>query len=459
MDEEQTIGKAARLSGVGLHTGAEIRVELLPAEPGSGVYFVRTDLAGQPRVEARPENLVSRPRRSALARGDASVETTEHLLAALSGAGVQNLEVRIDGPELPGLDGSALPYYEAIREAGVTPQGRRAREIRVSHPIALTERGASIIAFSRSAGFRVGYTLDYSGMRRQTQPGCPTTQFLELDLGEETFAREIAPARTFVLEEEIAALRAEGLGKGATVENTLVLGKDGILLGNRLRFDDEFVRHKILDLLGDLYLLGSRLQGHVLATKSGHGLNVELARRIQESARRAEVASGGSAIPGERGASGATGTPATQDSVLAPLDIRQIQRILPHRYPFLMVDRVLEIEADRRVVGLKNVTVNEGFFQGHFPGRPVMPGVLIVEAMAQLAGMLLLKKCENGGRLAFLLSLEHVKFRRTVEPGDQLILQAEVKRLKSRIAEVEARAMVDGATAAEAEIRFMIVES
>lgn len=455
MDEEQTIAKPARLRGVGLHTGAEIAVELRPADPGAGVYFVRTDIPGQPRVEARPENLVSRPRRSALARGEASVETTEHLLAALFGVGVQNLEVRIDGPELPGLDGSALPFYETVREAGLTPQGRRAREIRVRHPIALTERGASIIAFSRSEGLRVGYTLDYGGLRGrdgQAATACPTTQFLELDLAEETFAREIAPARTFVLEEEIAALRAEGLGMGASFENTLVLGKDGIV-GNRLRFADEFVRHKILDLLGDLYLLGARLQGQVLATKSGHGLNVRLARLIQEAARGDDGASGSASMSGE------AVTSALRDSFVAPLDIRQIQQILPHRYPFLLVDRVLEFEADRRVVGLKNVTANEGFFQGHFPGRPVMPGVLIVEAMAQLAGMILLEKRENGRRLAFLLSLERVKFRKTVEPGDQMILQAEVKRLKSKTAEVEARALVEGAIVAEAEIRFMLVDS
>ncbi len=453
MPEQKTIVSPVRLEGVGLHTGERVHLELVPADPGAGVSFVRTDLPGQPRVEARTENLAARPRRTALRRGDAEVHTTEHLLAALYATQVENVEVRMDGPELPGLDGSALPFYEAIREAGVVEQGVRAREIHLHQLLAVTERDASLVALTRDSGLSVSYTLDYGLERgpdsrsgRSAGPGAsPTvrgleTQFREFEITEEVFAREIAPARTFVLEAEIAQLRAEGLGKGASTKNTLVLGREGVI-DNELRFHDELVRHKILDLLGDLYLLGCRVHGRILATKSGHALNVKLARLILESSRREREV----------------------DDVLlearSGLDIQGIQKILPHRYPFLLVDRILEVVEDRRAVGIKNVTANEPFFQGHFPGRPVMPGVLVLEAMAQLGGILLLGRRENANRLAFLMSLDQVKFRKTVTPGDQLLLVADLTRLKSRTAEVHARATVGGGTVAEAEIRFMLVDN
>jgi UDP-3-O-[3-hydroxymyristoyl] N-acetylglucosamine deacetylase/3-hydroxyacyl-[acyl-carrier-protein] dehydratase len=406
--------------------------------------FVRTDLAGEPVIEATLENLAHRPRRTALAVGKAEVHTIEHLLAALFGAGIQNVEVRLNGPELPGLDGSALPYYQALKEAGSTVLGRRGREVRLRQPLAVSEKGASIIALSRPEGLSIGYTLDYGSSTlngsRDSIANRLGTQFLELEITEESFVREIAPARTFVFEEEVQALRAEGLGKGATTRNTLVLGKDGVI-DNELRFRDEFVRHKILDLLGDLFLMSCKLHGRVLATKSGHHLNVQLAKLILEnSARELEV--------NDILASADTG-----------LDIRRIEKLLPHRYPFLLVDKILEFDGGRRAVGLKNVTYNEQFFQGHFPGHPVMPGVLQVEAMAQVAGALLLHSSENTNRLAFLLSLDQVKFRKTVVPGDQLILEANVKKLRSRTAQIETTASVGGAVVAEAQIRFMLVDA
>jgi len=290
MTEQKTLKGAVRLRGVGLHTGGVVELELRPAEPDSGVVFVRTDLlgsnGGSARVEARVERLGSRPRRTALVQGPAEVHTTEHLLAALCAAGVHNVEVRLNAPELPGLDGSALPFYEAIRSVGTDTQGVPPPEVRVSEPVLAQEpgeHGAWIAAIPCPEGFRISYTLDYSrlasAMGVSPAVRALATQYFDVLVTEETFAREIAPARTFVFEHEVRQLRAEGLGKGANTQNTLVLGKDGIL-ENSLRFPDEFVRHKILDMIGDLYLLGAQPLGRFVAAKSGHALNVLVAKQI-----------------------------------------------------------------------------------------------------------------------------------------------------------------------------------
>jgi UDP-3-O-[3-hydroxymyristoyl] N-acetylglucosamine deacetylase/3-hydroxyacyl-[acyl-carrier-protein] dehydratase len=443
MFEQRTLSAKASLHGVGLHTGESVHVDLVPAEADTGVVFVRTDLPGEPPVEAIPENLVPRPRRTALVKGRTEVQTTEHLLAALFGSGIHNVEVRLDGPEVPGLDGSALPYYEAVKEAGISSQGCGAPEVRLRYPIAVTDRGASLIALGLEQGLRIGYTLDYGPTFRE-RVACPATQFLELEITEETFAREIAPARTFVFEEEIEALRAEGLGKGANTENTLVLGKDGVI-DNELRFPDELVRHKILDLIGDLFLAGCRLHGHILATRSGHALNVRLARLIRENQMLERQA----------------GDVRRWDDA-APANVR-IEDVIPHRYPFLLLDRVLEVEGTLRAVGLKNLTANEQFCQGHFPGRPVMPGVLIVEAIAQLAGVLISRQTDQSlgrcaKRIAVLLSLDRVKFRKAVGPGDQLILEVKARSMKPRTARVEGTASVGGVVVAEAEMCFRVID-
>ena len=435
MQSQKTIAGSSRLKGKGLHTGVEVAIELQPAPVGSGVVFVRTDLPGRPGVQATPENSGRLPRRTSLTQGEASVQTIEHLMSALFAAGVCNLEVLVDGPELPGMDGSALPFYEAVKEAGVADQGEPAMQIGVDQPIVLASGDSSVIATPNPEGLKVSYTLDYNSPLLGTQ-------YLSILVDEDAFAREIAPARTFVLLDEVERLQAAGLGKGADPSNTLVLGPDGII-DNELRFDDEFVRHKILDLLGDLFLANASIQADIKAIKSGHSLNADLAGAFLRSHNKVN-GNGTPFMPG-------------QDVVSAPLAGSQIEAILPHRYPFLLVDRVDELEPNVSATGVKCVTVNEQFFQGHFPGNPVMPGVLIVEALAQLGGIVIKAGEGHQDISAYLLSLDNVKFRKPVVPGDQLVLKVSTDRLRSRSAQIQGRAYVQDQLVAEAEIRYALV--
>lgn len=394
---------------------------------------MRTDLDPAVRIPVALESRRHHPRRTALAVGDAEVHTVEHLMAVLHVLGIQNVDIEIDGIEVPGMDGSAREFLDGIEAAGVESQGARGRTLTVRDAVAVQGDGASIVALPSAESLRVSYTLHYEAHE-------PITQFRTLEITDEVFRKEIAPARTFVLESEVEELRSRGLGLGASTQNTLVIGEEGII-DNELRFEDEFVRHKILDLLGDLYVNGARMGAHIVAHRSGHTLNSELAQKLSEKySREREVED--IIISAHRG-----------------LDIRQVLKLLPHRYPFLLIDRILSIESDQRAVGLKNVTYNEEFFQGHFPGAPVMPGVLQLEALAQLGGVLLMRRIDDINKLAYLLSIDNVKFRRTVVPGDQLILEVELRKLKSRTGQVQGKASVDGNVVAEASIRFMIVEA
>jgi UDP-3-O-[3-hydroxymyristoyl] N-acetylglucosamine deacetylase/3-hydroxyacyl-[acyl-carrier-protein] dehydratase len=432
---QRTLKAPVEYRGTGLHSGKEIRIRLVPAEPGHGVTFVRTDLEDQPEVRAQGGNMRARERRTCLQSGRAEVYTCEHLLAALYALGVDNAQIEIDGEELPGLDGSAAEFVKGLKDAGITEQKQQRRSYAVKQPIYVKDGNASVVALPGTGRLTIEYHLDYPGRNGSTTA---TRQTFGFELSPENFEREIAPARTFVFEHEVEALRAAGLGKGATPQNTLVVGPTGVR-DNQLKWDDELARHKVLDLLGDLSTVGVDLDAHIIATRSGHGQNMVLVQRlVHEMEREQETGE----APRETG-----------------LEIREIFNLLPHRYPFLLIDRVIELEGFMRAVAIKNVTINEPYFQGHWPGQPLMPGVLQLEAMAQLAGVLLLRKLENTGKLAVLMSIDKVKLRGAVVPGDQLRIEVETIRAKPQVGHVQARCKVAGRLVAEAQLKFTLIDA
>jgi UDP-3-O-[3-hydroxymyristoyl] N-acetylglucosamine deacetylase/3-hydroxyacyl-[acyl-carrier-protein] dehydratase len=433
LSQQRTIQREAELSGRGLFTGFPVTMRVRPAPPGSGISFVRTDQAEPVRIAARLENLSKRARRTSLRNGTVAIETVEHCLAAACGLEIDNLVVELDNAEVPAVDGSSRPFVELFQRAGLVEQEAEREVFRIPEPIRVSEAGAELVAWPGDGDrLEIIYELDYG-------PQSPIGQQIYRFVADpDGFATQIAPSRTFVLEEEARQLRAAGLGLHVTYSDILVIGRDGPI-ENQYLCEDECVRHKILDLIGDLMLAGCFVGGRIYARKSGHHLNHELVRRICELRDRASL---------ERRLTGA-----------AQLDVRSIQRILPHRFPMLLVDRVVEVDGDRRAVGVKNVTINEPFFQGHYPRQPIMPGVLVIEAMAQLSGILLSQKLEHTGKVAVLLSLDKVKFRRPVVPGDQLVIEALTVRVKARTGQTQCRATVGGELVAEAGIRFMLVDA
>jgi UDP-3-O-[3-hydroxymyristoyl] N-acetylglucosamine deacetylase/3-hydroxyacyl-[acyl-carrier-protein] dehydratase len=433
LSQQRTIQKEVELSGRGLFTGFPVTVRFKPAAAGSGITFVRLDQPEPLRIAARVENLTKRARRTALRNGTVSIETVEHCLAATYGLSIDNLEIELDNAELPAAEGSSQPFVKALLDAGIVEQELPRRTLDIAETVRVTDGDAELLAWPGEENrLDIIYELDYgegSGVGRQIH---------RCTLGYDTFIREIAPARTFVTQREAEELTAAGIGTHLTYQDLLVVGAEGPI-ENEYRFPDECVRHKILDLVGDLMLLGCQVCGRIYARKSGHNLNHELVRKLAEQRSATRLRKRLSGVP--------------------KLEIHGVQRSLPHRYPMLLVDRVVELEGDRRAVGIKNVTINEPFFQGHYPRQPIMPGVLIIEAMAQLGGILLSQKLEHTGRVAVLLSLDRVKFRRPVTPGDQIVMEALAKRVKSRTGEVFCQARVQGELAAEAEIRFMLVDA
>jgi len=429
--QTKTIAKEITFSGIGLHTANKAKVTLKPAPVDNGVVFIRTDLPGSPRIKACVENMLSAgktPRRTSVEDNSACVQTVEHLMAALSGLGIDNLLVELDNNELPGLDGSSLNFVEFITQAGIKEQEKEGDLFFLKEPISIEDSGASLMALP-SSELKISYTLDYN-------LSLPKTEYIEVTVNPETFKKEIASARTFCLESEIAELKRQGLGKGANYENTLVLDKDGRAIKAKTRFPNEAVRHKVLDLIGDLYFTGCPIRAHIIALKSGHALNLKLVNKIAEQRKKNSMN--------------------TQNGVL---EVTDIMKIIPHREPFLFVDRIIKLERGKHATGIKNVTINDYFFKGHFPGRPVMPGVIIVEAMAQVAAVMLLASEEYRGKLAFFMSIDNVKFRKPVVPGDQLVFEVETVKVKSKLGQVRGKALVDGKVVAEADFICALVEN
>ena len=429
-----TVAKPVTVSGKGLLTGDDVDLVISPAAAGEGILFERTDIEPAAQIPALVANADDRARRTTLSAGDVTIETVEHLMSALYGVGIDNAIIRIDGPEVPCGDGSSMPFVEPLVKAGTVEQDQVRTIFRVTEPVCLQDGDAMIAAFpSNQEGLHVVYDLDYahatSRIARQTQAWNSVSG---------TYITDVAPARTFSLKEEALALQSQGMCTHLSPTEMLVIGEDGPI-DNEYRFDNEPVRHKILDIVGDLYLSGAFIQGRIIASRSGHALNRKLCKAIVEqnkvSNRLALTLSG------------------------PEMDVREIQRIMPHRYPMLLVDRVVEIIGTEKAVGVKNVTINEPFFQGHYPGTPIMPGVLVVEAMAQLGGLLMSRKLEHTGKLAVLLSLDKVKLRHPVTPGDQLILEAESIRAGIRTASLQCKAFVGSRLAAEAQVRFMMVDA
>lgn len=432
METQHTIVRSTSVSGPGLFMGKDATVQFHPAPENHGVVFVRQDMGGA-EIPALIQNVVKRSRRTTLRRGEAMVDTCEHCLSAVAAMQIDNLLIEIDGPELPALDSSSKPYLDALTQAEIQTQQAPRVRLSITKPVVVRHQDSMVVAVPNDEPtMQLIYDLDYG------QNGGIGRQFYAFNFRNGDYADQIAPARTFVLETEVQALQSAGLGLHLTEQDVLVIGDDGPLGGRSFRFPDELVRHKIVDLIGDLYLLGTPIQGRIIAYKSGHSLNHAMVRRLVHLYRHQ----------------------LHKDLALHQniLDIRKLSRILPHRYPMLLVDRVIEVDADRRAVGVKNVTINEPFFQGHYPGTPIMPGVLIVEAMAQLSGVLIGQKLEHTGKLAVLLSLDRVKLRKPVTPGDQLILEAETVKVRRRIAHVRCRAYVAEELTAEAEVKFMLVD-
>jgi UDP-3-O-[3-hydroxymyristoyl] N-acetylglucosamine deacetylase / 3-hydroxyacyl-[acyl-carrier-protein] dehydratase len=418
----RTIARPISVTGVGLHLGVPCTLEFRPGPSGSGVVFQRRDVADAAPIPALASHAVLTERRTQLGEEPNAVHTVEHVLAAVNALAIDDLVISLDGPEPPIMDGSSGPFFDALRAAGVDGHPGCVRTGRLNAPVRMEDGDSVYEAFPADA-LELEVTIDFA------HPLIGHQQFAT-KLSEETFAKELAWARTFGFVREVEPLRQRGLIRGASTQNAVVLDGSGVV-ENELRSPDEFVRHKMMDCVGDLALAGVRLAARIVAHKPSHRGTVLFVRALQASL--------------------------SQES--AVLGIEEIMQVLPHRYPFLLVDRILEIEPQKRVVGIKNVTINEPFFQGHFPGHPVMPGVLIVEAMAQVGGMLLLGAVPDpSSKVVYFTSLNNVKWRRPVKPGDQLRFELDLLQVRGPMCKMQGVAKVDGQVVCEAEMSAMVRE-
>lgn len=449
--QQQTISRPATFSGIGLHSGNRVNMTFLPAPPNTGIRFRRVDLEGKPEIEARVENVIETNRSTTLGKGNVKVHTVEHVLATFAGYGIDNAIVELDANEPPIGDGSSREYCKMVEAAGLATQAEKRDPYIVTEPIEL-QMGETEMALFPDDIFKVSCTsADKQGR---------FTQFFSLEISPKSWERDLAHARTFCFYEEIEFLIKNGLIRGGSLENAVVVRDDAVLTTEPLRYPNEFVRHKMLDILGDLSLIGRPLCGHLIAVKPSHTANCELARLVSAQMRKPLLIAQSFAPPPLPIRE--TGEPASTQGAIKledgmTLDNMQVMKILPHRYPFLMIDKVTKIDGNR-VTAVKNVSINENYFQGHFPDHPIMPGVLQLEAIAQAAGILTLRQAETIGKLAYFMAADSVKWRKPVRPGDTLVIEVELTKFRGKIGKAKGVCKVDGEDVSEAEVTFMLVD-
>jgi UDP-3-O-[3-hydroxymyristoyl] N-acetylglucosamine deacetylase/3-hydroxyacyl-[acyl-carrier-protein] dehydratase len=433
MPNQCTLGQSVSVAGASLHTGEKVILTLHPAPAGHGRKFKRADLPDEPVIDAKIDHVKTVERSTTIAEGAAKVHTVEHVLSALSGMGVDNCLIEMDANEPPIGDGSAQQYVELIKKAGVVEQGVPRSYYEITEPIHLETKSGSLMTIVPDNAFRISCT--------NVGPDGRFTQYYSTEINPSTYENDIARARTFVFYEDVKPLMDKGLIKGGSLENAVVIRGEQVLGKEPLRFKEEFVRHKILDIVGDLALFGRAIKGHVIAIKPGHGPNTDACKAIAKQFARTMAL-----VP-----------PSVTPKGGEVLDVNDVMKLLPHRFPFLMVDRIVSV-GDMNCTGVKNVTINEPFFQGHFPGHPIMPGVLQVEAMAQVGSILLLRQPGNAGKIGYFMSADSVKFRKPVGPGDTLFIEVELSSKKRAIAKAKGRCIVNGEVVSEAEMMFGIVD-
>jgi UDP-3-O-[3-hydroxymyristoyl] N-acetylglucosamine deacetylase/3-hydroxyacyl-[acyl-carrier-protein] dehydratase len=432
---QHTLAGPATLEGTSLHTGQKVTLTLKPAPEGHGFKFRRIDLPDQPFINADVDKVQTVERATTLAEGSVKVHTVEHVISALTGMGVDNALIEMDANEPPIGDGSSRPFVEMIRKAGIVaqPSPRRVWEIRET--IHQETADGTLITIVPCKTFKISVT--------NVGPDGRFTQYFSSEITPEKYEKEIAPARTFVYYEDVKPLLEKGLIKGGSLESAVVIRGDEIMSKEPMRFNNEFARHKALDIIGDLMLSGVRIHGHVIAVKPGHGPNTKMAATLKAEYQRMR-----SMVPA------AVSIP-DGESVL---DIHEVLKILPHRYPFLMVDRIVDCLGENKCTGVKNVTMNEPYFPGHFPGHPIMPGVLQLEAMAQVSSVLMLRKPENVGKIGYFMSADNVKWRRPVLPGDTLLIETEIIKIRGSIGQTRCRCLVNNEVVSEAELKFALMD-
>lgn len=441
--KQRTLAREVSIKGSALHTGDAVTLTMKPAPVDSGIIFKRIDLHGAPEIRPRVDQVTDLVRATTIQSGHAKIHTVEHVLSAMHGCGIDNVLLEMDASEPPILDGSARPFVNLILQAEPVEQDKERVYFELDAPVSVTRGNSSIIALPCDE-LKISCTsADDRGIH---------TQHLSLTIDPEVYQTQVAAARTFTIYEDIEELLKLGKIRGGSLDCAVVIRGDKIISKEPLRFKDEFVRHKILDIIGDIMLLGMPLKAHIVATRPGHAINAELTKVLFAKLQERKAAG---TVKKKEPVAGPAMVLETETS----LDIRRVLDMLPHRYPFLMVDRVIQIEGDS-ISALKNVTINEPFFQGHYPGNPVMPGVLQIEAMAQAAGILMLRKMSTEGKTALFMSCDKVKFRRAVRPGDQLTIN--VKLTKSRgnkIGVASGECLVNGQVTSSGELMFAIVDN